>query len=114
MSEFSTTLTEYNTRGHNTYLRGDYNVDLLKMNRLQYSETYFDSILSSNESESHFCSSFKKKNLMDLHVLARNIHATDPYENYEVLEETLKGVHNDSFPERIVRLMLRSTKKLHG
>ena len=51
---------------------------------------------------------------MDLHVLARNIHATDPYENYEVLEETLKGVHNDSFPERIVRLMLRSTKKLHG
>ena len=48
MSEFRTTLTEYNTRGHNTYLRGDYNVDLLKMNRLQYSETYFNSILSSS------------------------------------------------------------------
>ena len=47
MSEFSATLIECNARGRNTYLCGDYNVDLLKMNRLQFNENYFDSILSS-------------------------------------------------------------------
>ena len=34
LSEFSATLIECNARGRNTYLCGDYNVDLLKMNRL--------------------------------------------------------------------------------
>ena len=47
LSEFSATLIECNARGRNTCLCGDYNVDLLKMNRLQFNENYFDSILSS-------------------------------------------------------------------
>ena len=46
---------------------------------------------------------------MDL--LNRNIHATDPNENYEVLEQTLKEVHNESFPERIVRFNVKKHKK---
>ena len=33
LSEFSATLIECNARGRNTYLCGDYNVDLLKINR---------------------------------------------------------------------------------
>ena len=45
LSEFSATLIEYNTRGHNTC--GDYNVDLLKINSVQFNENYFDSIISS-------------------------------------------------------------------
>ena len=176
MSEFSATLIECNARGRNTYLCGDYNVDLLKMNRLQFNENYFDSILSSDyvptitlptrlsdnsslldnvfttnisntlsayilnvhisdhqlvivftddnlphknlkyitiktnskEAKRHFCSSFKSKNIMDL--LNRNIHVTDPNENYEVLEQTLKEVHNESFPERIVRFNVKKHK----
>ena len=36
LSEFSATLIEYNTRGHNTYMCGDYNVDLLKINSVQF------------------------------------------------------------------------------
>ena len=177
LSEFSATLIECNARGRNTYLCGDYNVDLLKMNRLQFNENYFDSILSSGyvptitlptrlsdnsslldnvfttnisntlsayilnvhisdhqpvivftdddlphknlkyitiktnseEAKRHFCSSLKSKNIMDL--LNRNIHATDPNENYEVLEQTLKEVHNESFPERIVRFNVKKHKK---
>ena len=177
LSEFSATLIECNARGRNTYLCGDYNVDLLKMNRLQFNENYFDSILSSGyvptitlptrlsdnsslldnvfttnisntlsayilnvhisdhqpvivftdddlphknlkyitiktnseEAKRHFCSSFKSKNIMDL--LNRNIHATDPNKNYEVLEQTLKEVHNESFPERIVRFNVKKHKK---
>ena len=46
---------------------------------------------------------------MDL--LNRNIHATDPNENYEVLEQTLKEVYNESFPERIVRFNVKKHKK---
>ena len=182
MSEFSATLIECNARGRNTYLCGDYNVDLLKMNRLQFNENYFDSILSfgyvstitlptrlsdnsslldnvftcttnlsnalsayilnvhisdhqpvvvftdddlpqsmlkyitiktnSEEAKRHFCS-FKNKDIMDL--LNRNIHATDPNEKYGVLEQTLKEVHNESFPERIVRFNVKKhKKKLHG
>ena len=38
---------------------------------------------------------------MDL--LDRNIYDTDPNENYEVLERTLKEVHTECFPDRIVR-----------
>ena len=46
---------------------------------------------------------------MDL--LNRNIHATDPNENYEVLEQTLKEVYNECFPERIVRFNVKKHKK---
>ena len=46
---------------------------------------------------------------MDL--LNRNIHATDPNKNYEVLEQTLKEVHNENFPERIVRFNVKKHKK---
>ena len=64
---------------------------------------------NSEEAKRHFCSSFKSKNIMDL--LNRNIHATDPNENYEVLEQTLiKEVHNESFPERIVRFNVKKHK----
>ena len=31
----------------NTYMCGDYNVDLLKINSVQFNESYFDSIISS-------------------------------------------------------------------
>ena len=177
LSEFSATLIEYNTRGHNTYMCGDYNVDLLKINSVQFNENYFDSIISSDyvptitlqtrlsdnsslidnvftsnlsnalsayilnvhisdhqpvilftdddlphkklkyitiktkseEPKNHFCSSFKSKNIMDL--LDRNIYDTDPNENYEVLERTLKEVHNECFPERIVRFNDKKHKK---
>ena len=47
LSEFSATLIEYNTRCHNIYMGGDYNVDLLKINSVQFNENYFDSIISS-------------------------------------------------------------------
>ena len=47
MSEFSATLMEYNTRGRNTYMCRDYNVDLLKLNSVQFNKNYFDSIISS-------------------------------------------------------------------
>ena len=177
LSEFSATLIEYNTRGHNTYMCGDYNVDLLKLNSVQFNENYFDSMISSNyvptitlptrlsdnsslidnvftsnlsnalsayilnvhisdhqpvilftdddlphkklkyitiktnseEAKKHFCSSFKSKNIMDL--LDRNIYDTDPNENYEVLERTLKEVHTECFPERIVRFNDKKHKK---
>ena len=46
---------------------------------------------------------------MDL--LNRNIYDTDPNENYEVLERTLKEVHNECFPERIVRFNDKKHKK---
>ena len=177
LSEFSATLIEYNTRGHNTYMCGDYNVDLLKINSVQFNENYFDSIISSGyvptitlptrlsdnsslidnvftsnlsnalsayilnvhisdhqpvilftdddlphkklkyitiktnseEAKKHFCSSFKSKNIMDL--LDGNIYDTDPNENYEVLERTLKEVHTECFPERIVRFNDKKHKK---
>ena len=43
----ASTLIEYNTRSHNTYMCGDYNIDLLKINSVQFNENYFDSIISS-------------------------------------------------------------------
>ena len=46
---------------------------------------------------------------MDL--LDRNIYDTDPNENYEVLERTLKEVHTECFPERIVRFNDKKHKK---
>ena len=72
-------------------------------------EKYITIKTNSEEAKRHFCSSFKSKNIMDL--LNRNIHATDPNENYEVLEQTLKEVHNESFPERIVRFNVKKHKK---
>ena len=177
LSEFCATLIEYNIRGHNIYMCGDYNVDLLKINSVQFNENYFDSIISSGyvpiitlptrlsensslidnvftsnlsnalsayilnihisdhqpvilftdddlphkklkyitiktnseEAKKHFCSSFKNKNIMDL--LDRNIYDTDPNENYKVLERTLKEVHTECFPERIVRFNDKKHKK---
>ena len=64
---------------------------------------------NSEEAKKHFCSSFKSKNIMDL--LDRNIYDTDPNENYEVLERTLKEVHTECFPERIVRFNYKKHKK---
>ena len=47
VAEFNSTLLEYHANGQNTYMRRDYNVDLLKINSLQFNEKYFDSILSA-------------------------------------------------------------------
>ena len=47
MAEFNSTLLEYHANGQNTYMCGDYNVDLLKINSLQFNENYFYSILSA-------------------------------------------------------------------
>ena len=47
MAEFNSTLLEHHPNGQNTYMCGDYNVDLLKINSLQFNENYFDSILSA-------------------------------------------------------------------
>ena len=47
MAEFNSTLLEYHVNGQNTYMFRDYNVDLLKINSLQFNENYFDSILSA-------------------------------------------------------------------
>ena len=65
---------------------------------------------NSEEAKKHFCSSFKSKNIMDL--LDTNIYAIDPNENYEVLERTLKEVHTECFPERIVRFNDKKHKKI--
>ena len=46
---------------------------------------------------------------MDL--LDRNIYDTEPNENYEVLERTLKEVHTECLPERIVRFNDKKHKK---
>ena len=46
---------------------------------------------------------------MDL--LDRNIYDTDPNENYEILEQTLKEVHTECFPELIVRFNDKKHKK---
>ena len=56
MAEFNSTLLEYHANGQNTYMCGDYNVDLLKINSLQFNENYFDSILSAGYTfrQSHF------------------------------------------------------------
>ena len=47
MAELSNTLLEYHANGQNTHMCGDYNVDLLKINSLQFNENYFESILSA-------------------------------------------------------------------
>ena len=47
INEFNDTLLEFYANNQNTYLCGDYNVDLLKINSIQAHEEYFDNILSS-------------------------------------------------------------------
>ena len=47
LNEFNDTLLEFYANNQNTYLCGDYNVDLLKINSIQAHEEYFDNILTS-------------------------------------------------------------------
>ena len=47
MAEFSTTLLQYHVNSSSTYFCGDYNIDLLKIPRVQMYEDYFDNILSA-------------------------------------------------------------------
>ena len=47
MEEFNDTLVEFYANNQNTYLCGDYNIDLLKINSMPTNEAYFDNILSS-------------------------------------------------------------------
>ena len=48
INEFNDTLLEFYANNQNTYLCGNYNVDLLKINSIQAHEEYFDNILSSD------------------------------------------------------------------
>ena len=47
MGEFNATLLENNANSQNTYLCGDYNIDLLKVNNTQFNNDYFHNILSA-------------------------------------------------------------------
>ena len=47
MGEFNATLLENNANSQNTYMCGDYNVDLLKVNNTQFNDDYFYNILSA-------------------------------------------------------------------
>ena len=47
MEEFNDTLVEFYANNQNTYLCGDYNIDLLKINSMPTNEAYFDNDLSS-------------------------------------------------------------------
>ena len=47
MKEFNDTLVEFYAINQYTYLCGDYNIDLLKINSMPTNEAYFDNILSS-------------------------------------------------------------------
>ena len=47
MGEFNATLLENNANSQNTYMCGDYNVDLLKVNNAQFNDDYFHNILSA-------------------------------------------------------------------
>ena len=46
MGEFNATLLENNANSQNTYMCGDYNVDLLKVSNTQFNDDYFHNILS--------------------------------------------------------------------
>ena len=48
MEEFNDTLVEFYANNQNTYLCGDYNIDLPKINSMPTNEVYFDNILSSD------------------------------------------------------------------
>ena len=47
MVEFNAFLLENYANGQNTYMCGDYNLDLLKIHSVPFNENYFDNILSS-------------------------------------------------------------------
>ena len=47
LEEFKSTLSEFHFNRQNTYFCGDYNIDLLKVERFQFNEEYFDSILTA-------------------------------------------------------------------
>ena len=47
MVEFNSTLLENHTNSQKVYMCGDYNVNLLKLNRTPFNENYFDNILSA-------------------------------------------------------------------
>ena len=47
MAEFNATLLQYHGNSSSTYFCGDYNIDLLKIPRIQMYEDYFDNILSA-------------------------------------------------------------------
>ena len=47
MAEFNATLLQYHGNNSSTYFCGDYNIDLLKIPRIQMYEDYFDNILSA-------------------------------------------------------------------
>ena len=47
MVEFNAFLLENYANGQNTYMCGDYNLDLIKIHRVPFNENYFDNILSS-------------------------------------------------------------------
>ena len=48
INKFNDTLLEFYANNQNTYLCGNYNVDLLKISSIQAREEYFDNILSSD------------------------------------------------------------------
>ena len=47
MGEFNATLLKNNANSQNTYMCGDYNVDLLRVNNTQFNDDYFHNILSA-------------------------------------------------------------------
>ena len=47
MAEFNATLLQYHGNCSSTYFCGDYNIELLKIPRIQMYEDYFDNILSA-------------------------------------------------------------------
>ena len=47
MAEFNAFLLENYANGQNTYMCGDYNLDLLKIHSVPFNENYFDKILPS-------------------------------------------------------------------
>ena len=45
--EFNALLLEYHSKRYNTYMCGDYNIDLLKVNKVHSYDMYFKYILSA-------------------------------------------------------------------
>ena len=45
--EFNAMLQEYHSNSQNTYICGDFNIDLLKVNEVQFNADYFNDILSA-------------------------------------------------------------------
>ena len=45
--EFNALLLEYHSKRYNTYMCGDYNIDLLKVNKVHSYDMYFNDVLSA-------------------------------------------------------------------